>query len=50
LLNNAAQARQLFGETSVKPAEMIEWTARWIKQGGTTHGKPTHFQTRDGKF
>lgn len=50
LLNNAAKARQLFGETSVKPAEMIEWTANWIKQGGTTLGKPTHFQTRDGKF
>jgi len=50
LLNNAAQALQLFGEPSVKPAEMIEWTANWIKQGGATHGKPTHFQTRDGKF
>jgi len=50
LLNNAAQARKLFGETSVKPEEMIAWTANWIKQGGTTHGKPTHFQTRDGKF
>src|SRR6185295_9852270 len=50
LLNNAAKARQLFGETIVKPAEMIEWTANWIKQGGATLGKPTHFQTRDGKF
>ena len=50
LLNNAAKARQLFGETTVKPAEMIEWTANWIKQGGATLGKPTHFQTRDGKF
>jgi nucleoside-diphosphate-sugar epimerase len=50
LLNNAAKARQLFGETKVKPAEMIEWTANWIKQGGETLGKPTHFQTRDGKF
>jgi hypothetical protein len=29
---------------------MIEWTANWIKQGGATLGKPTHFQTRDGKF
>ncbi len=50
LLNNAANARRLFGETSVKPAEMIEWTANWIKQGGATLGKPTHFQERDGKF
>jgi nucleoside-diphosphate-sugar epimerase len=50
LLNNATKARELFGETSVTPAEMIEWTANWIKQGGATLGKPTHFQTRDGKF
>ncbi len=50
LLNNAAKARQLFGDTTVKPAKMIEWTANWIKQGGATLGKPTHFQTRDGKF
>jgi len=50
LLNNAAQARQLFGEPSIKLSEMIEWTANWIKLNGATHGKPTHFQTRDGKF
>src|SRR5262249_28103810 len=50
LLNNAAQARQLFGETSVKTTEMIEWTENWMKQGGSTLGKPTHFQKRDGKF
>jgi nucleoside-diphosphate-sugar epimerase len=50
LLNNATKARELFGETSVTPPEMIEWTANWIKQGGATLGKPTHFQTRDGKF
>jgi hypothetical protein len=50
LLNDATKAHQLFSETSVKPAEMIEWTANWIRQGGATLGKPTHFQTRDGKF
>ena len=50
LLNNAAKAQQLFGEPSVKPCEMIEWIAHWIQQGGGMLGKPTHFQTRDGKF
>jgi hypothetical protein len=50
LLSNAAQARQLFGDTSIKTAEMIEWTANWIQQGRATLGKPTHFQKRDGKF
>jgi hypothetical protein len=50
LLNNAAKARQLFGEPRVKPSEMIQWIAHWIEQGGPMLGKPTHFQTRDGKF
>lgn len=50
LLNNATKAQKLFGEPSVGPSELIAWTANWIKQGGATLGKPTHFQTRDGKF
>jgi hypothetical protein len=50
LLNNAAKANQLFGEPNVKPSEMIGWIAHWIQQGGPMLGKPTHFQTRDGKF
>jgi nucleoside-diphosphate-sugar epimerase len=50
LLNNAAKARQLFGEPTVTPAKMIEWIADWIRHGGATLNKPTHFQTRDGKF
>ncbi len=50
LLNNAAKARQLFGEPTVTPAKMIEWIAYWIRQGGAMLNKPTHFQTRDGKF
>lgn len=50
LLNNAAKAQQLFGLPSVRPSEMIEWIAYWIKRGGAMLGRPTHFQTRDGKF
>jgi hypothetical protein len=29
---------------------MIEWIANWIRAGGPALNKPTHFQTRDGKF
>ena len=29
---------------------MIEWIANWIQNGGAMLNKPTHFQTRDGKF
>jgi nucleoside-diphosphate-sugar epimerase len=50
LLNNAAKANSLFGSPGVTPSEMIAWIADWIRQGGTMLNKPTHFQTRDGKF
>jgi nucleoside-diphosphate-sugar epimerase len=50
LLNNAARCFRLFGYPSISVDEIIEWTARWIGMGGQTLGKPTHFETRDGKF
>jgi hypothetical protein len=40
----------MFGYPEISPAEMIDWTASWIGMGGATHGKPTHFETRDGRF
>lgn len=50
LLSNATKAHALFGYPTVSPTEMIEWIADWIRQGGVMLNKPTHFQTRDGKF
>ncbi len=50
LLNNAGRCHRLFGYPTVTPDELIEWTAEWLIAGGTTLGKPTHFQTRDGKY
>ncbi|MGH9673552.1 MAG: NAD-dependent epimerase/dehydratase family protein [Bryobacteraceae bacterium] len=50
LLNNAARCHQLFGPPQVSAAEVIEWTAQWIRAGGATLNKPTHFEVRDGKF
>jgi hypothetical protein len=29
---------------------MIDWQADWIRRGGASLGKPTHFETRDGKY
>jgi len=50
LLNNAGRCFKLFGYPSVSLDQMLEWTAEWIKMGGKTIDKPTHFETRDGKF
>ena len=50
LLSNATKAHQLLGSPTVTPCEMMDWIANWIQRGGVILNKPTHFQTRDGKF
>jgi hypothetical protein len=50
LLSDVSKARGLFGSPTVQPTEMVEWIANWIRDGGAMLNKPTHFQTRDGKF
>ncbi len=50
LLSNGAHATRLFGYPRVTLWQMIEWVTQWIGMGGATHGKPTHFETRDGQF
>jgi hypothetical protein len=50
LLNNGAEAHRIFGYPKVTVAQMVDWVANWIMSGGRLLNKPTHFQTRDGKF
>jgi nucleoside-diphosphate-sugar epimerase len=50
LLNNAARCFSLFGYPSVPLDVMVRWIARWVAVGGSSLGKPTHFETRDGRF
>lgn len=50
LLSNSSVSTRLFGYPTVSPSEMIEWIADWIAAGGAILGKPTHFETRDGRF
>jgi len=50
LLSNAGRCQKLFGRPSVTVEQMIEWVADWIRMGGVTLAKPTHFETRDGRF
>lgn len=50
LLSNAAESVRLFGYPRVTVKQMIEVLAEWIKQGGKTINKPTHFQEREGQF
>jgi len=50
LLSNAAESFRLFGYPQVTLKEMIAITANWLKSGGETINKPTHFQERKGKY
>jgi nucleoside-diphosphate-sugar epimerase len=50
LLNNAAQSHRLFSKPGVSIEQMIEWIANWVRHGRAYLDKPTHFDSRDGKF
>src|SRR5690606_10209970 len=50
LLSNASRCHGLFGYPQLTVAELIDATAYWVGAGLPTHGKPTKFQRRDGKF
>ena len=50
LLSDASEAARLFGPPSVPVATMLDWVADWVASGGTSLGKPTKFEVRDGTF
>ncbi len=49
-LNNARKANALFGNPTVPLGRVIEWVAQWVKAGGPSLGKATHFETQNGKY
>jgi nucleoside-diphosphate-sugar epimerase len=50
LISNASRAHRLFGYPVVTLEQMIDWTAGWVASGGVCWEKPTHFESRDGRF
>jgi uncharacterized protein YbjT (DUF2867 family) len=50
LLSNGQLAHRLFGYPRVPVGQVIHWTADWLRRGGPLLGKPTHFESRDGRF
>lgn len=50
LLSNSHYGCTHWGRPSVTSEQLIEAVAHWTRQGGRLLGKPTHFETRDGKF
>jgi len=50
LLSNGALGWSLLGPPRVDAARLIDWTADWLARGRATSGKPTHFESRAGRF
>jgi nucleoside-diphosphate-sugar epimerase len=50
LLNDGSAARVRHGAPTVPLERLLDWTVDWVVCGGTTLGKPTHFEVRDGDF
>ena len=49
-LIDSGEAFRLFGPQQVTLDKMLDWTADWVKHGGKSLGKPTHYEARDGKY
>ena len=50
LIGNASKLCTLLGPPATPLAVMLQTVADWVKKGGRSLGKPTHFETRDGKY
>ncbi len=50
LLGNTSKLRLILGEPPTSLETMLQWTAAWVKRGGRSLGKPTHFEVRDGRY
>ena len=50
LIGNTAKLRAQLGDPPTPLGAMIRWTADWVKRGGRSLGKPTHFEVRDGRY
>ena len=50
LLGNSSALCDELGEPSMRLELLMPMIADWVKRGGRNLGRPTHFETRDGKY
>ncbi len=50
LISNGQLGHRLYGYPSVPVEQLMLWIAGWVASGGENINKPTHFETRDGKY
>lgn len=49
-IGNAEQADRLLGRPRITASQLLDWVAQWVKDGGEIIDKPTHFESRDGRY
>jgi nucleoside-diphosphate-sugar epimerase len=50
LLGNSHRLCSALATSPANIKTVLRWTAAWVKSGGRNLNKPTHFETRDGKY
>ncbi len=50
IVGNAGRICGALGEPRVSLEQMVSWIGHWVANGGRNLGRPTHFETRDGKY
>lgn len=50
LLSDSSRCRSLLGEPEVPLSTLRQWVAEWVRGGGASLNKPTHFEVTDGRF
>jgi len=50
LLSDASKAHALLGPPATPVERVIAWVADWVGRDQPTLGKPTHFESRDGRY
>ncbi len=50
LLGDTTALVERLGSPETPMDDVIDWMARWVTIGGTSHGKPTKYESRTGDF
>jgi nucleoside-diphosphate-sugar epimerase len=50
LLSDAGRGLELLGSPRISTNQLIAWVADWVARGGRSLDKPTHFESREGRF
>jgi len=50
LLSDASRCLELFGPPTVPVETLLDWVAEWVRHGGRSLARPTHFEEREGRF